>query len=179
MTVSTPLTGQSLLDYVHNNQHMSRTELCATAGYDRKFTSFYEAILDARKANGEYQEPQQSGPDWYDCLTDQQRELYDMIEERCPEFEKFNVDECDSFMSDLEDIGITTAEQFECAYLYTSGAWSPGKDFAEYFVTDLLCESIPPSLESHIDWQSVWDHELYYEINTIEMDGDTYFFQNV
>ena len=61
--VHNKLTGQALLDYVHaNTDSMNRVELCRGAGHLKDtvegkgcdFISFYESILDARKANGEY-----------------------------------------------------------------------------------------------------------------------------
>ena len=96
------LTGQALLDYVHENPTLSKTQQCLNSGYLKyqdgiglpQFTDFYEAILDARNANGEYESPKQSGADWYDSLTDQDRELYDIIEEMCPEFTKLDAEQC-------------------------------------------------------------------------------------
>ena len=128
------LTGQELLDYVHANPLLTHTERCTTAGYlkDLKdgsqgcnFTEFFEAILDARKANGEYVPPiypcddeYVTGVDWYDSLTDEGRELYDQIEDWCPEMENLDAEQCQELMDELAEIGITTAKQFEDRYAW-------------------------------------------------------------
>ena len=39
-----------------------------------------------------------TGADWYDNLSDQDRDLYDMIEDRCPEFTKLDADQCQEFL---------------------------------------------------------------------------------
>ena len=170
------LAGQELLAFVDSNQGMSRVELCQGAGYHPSFTDFYVAILDARKANGDYQEPQQSGADWYDNLTDQDRDLYDMIEDMCPEFSKLDAEQCQEFMDELRWIGITTAEQFEDAYYYQTDSWNAESVFAEYVTTEINCVDLPDYVA--IDWQSTWDCYLRFDFNTIQFDGETYFFHN-
>ena len=178
----TRLTGQDLITYVDNNPSLSRVELCQGAGYERQFTAFYEAILDARKANGDYQEPQQSGADWYDSLSDQDRELYDMIEDRCPEFTKLDATECQEFMDELSDLGITTAQQFEDAYFYHTDSWNAEREFAQFYAEDICCLDVcnDAGMGSFlvIDWQATWDSSLHYDFSTIEFDGGTYFFHN-
>ena len=47
-----------------------------------------------------------TGADWYDNLTDQDREFYDMIEDRCPEFTKLDAKQCQEFMDELSEYGI-------------------------------------------------------------------------
>lgn len=176
------LAGQELLAFVDSNQTMSRVELCQGAGYYPSFTDFYVAILDARKANGDYQEPQQSGADWYDSLSDQDRELYDMIEDRCPEFEKLDAEECQQFMDELSDLGITTAEQFENAYFYQTDSWNAERDFAQFYAEEIACLDVTNDAGMGsflvIDWQATWDCNLRYDFSTIEFDGETYFFHN-
>ena len=181
-TTMTRLTGQDLITYVDNNQSLSRIELCQGAGYYPSFTDFYVAILDARKANGEYQEPQQSGADWYDSLTDQDRELYDMIEDRCPEFTKLDAEQCQEFMDELSDLGITTAEQFQDAYYYQTDSWNAERDFAQWYAEEIACLDVTNDAGMGsflvIDWQATWDCNLKYDFSTIEFDGETYFFHN-
>ena len=186
-TMTNKLTGQALLDYVHANNTLSRVELCTGAGHLKDtaagqgcdFISFYEAILDARKDNGDYQEPQkQSGADWYDSLTEQDMELYDMIEDLCPEFTRFDAVQCQEFMDELSEYGITTSDQFESAYFWQYDSHKAEAEFAEYLTTEINCVDIPDYIYNHIDWQSMWDHELYYDFSTIEFDGETYFFNN-
>jgi len=185
------LTGQALLDYVHANNTLSRVELCTGAGHLKDtaagqgcdFISFYEAILDARKANGDYQEPQkQSGADWYDSLTEQDMELYDMIEDMCPEFTKLDAEQCQEFMDELSEHGITTAEQFQDAYFYQTDSWNPERDFAQYYAEEIACLDVTNDAGMGsflvIDWQATWDCNLRYDFFTIEFDGETYFFNS-
>lgn len=176
------LAGQELLAFVDSNQSMSRVELCQGAGYYPSFTDFYVAILDARNANGDYQEPQQSGADWYDSLTDQDRELYDMIEETCPEFEKLDAEECQQFMDELSELGITTAQQFQDAYYYQTDSWNAERDFAQFCAEEIACLDVTNDAGMGsflvIDWQATWDCNLRYDFSTIEFDGETYFFNN-
>ena len=182
MTTISTLTGQELLDYVHANNTLTRVELCEGAGYERKFTAFYEAILDARNANGEYKVEtngdyyEVNGRDWYeDMLTDTQRELYDCIEEMCPEFSKLDASECQQFMDELEDYGITNADVFESAYMYQTDAHDAEAEYAEYVHEEMMCTDVPNSLV--VDWQATYDYSLKYDTSAIEFDGTTYFFQ--
>lgn len=186
------LTGQQLLDFIHGNPLMNKTEQCHGAGYLKTlsdgskgpaFTDFFEAILEARKANGEYKEPTPSpGADWYDSLTDQDRELYDMIEDRCPEFEKLDADQCQEFMDQLSELGITTAEQFENAYYYQTDVWDAERNFAQYYAEEVACLDVTNDAGMGsflvIDWQATWDCNLRHDFSTIEFDGETYFFHD-
>ena len=117
-----------------------------------------------------------TGADWYDNLTDQDRELYDMIEDRCPEFTKLDAEQCQEFMDELSEQGITTAEQFENAYYMQFDSWNPQADFAEYITTECNCVDLPAYVV--IDWQATWDCNLRYDFFTIEFDGETYFFNS-
>ena len=186
----TKLTGQELLDYVHANPTKSHTENCTACGYLKElkdgtqgcdFIAYFEAILDARKANGEYVPPVYpcddkyvSGADWYDSLTDEGRELYDTIEEMCPEFSKLDAEQCQEFMDELDANGIETAEQFQDAYFWQSDSWNAEAEFVEYIVTELDCAELPQFLV--IDWQRSWDANYRHDFFTIEFDGETYFF---
>lgn len=183
------LTGQSLLDYVNANQTLNRIELCTGAGYYPNYTAFYEAILDARNANGEYTTPANSeynmmnGRDWYeDVLDDQGRELYDMIEDMCPEFSKLDADQCQEFMDELSDHGINTADQFQDAYFYQTDSWYPEHEFAQFYAEEIACLDVTndAGMASFlvIDWQATWDRNLSYDFFTIEFDDETYFFNN-
>ena len=188
------LTGQALLDYVEaNTATMNRVELCRGAGYLKDtaegkgcdYISFYEAILDARNANGEYKVVtngdyyEMNGRDWYeDVLDDQGRALYDMIEDRCPEFAKLDAEQCQEFMDQLSDHGINNVDDFESAYFYQTDSWNAERDFAEYVATEINCVDIPDYIYNHINWQSMWDCELCYDFFSIEFDGETYFFSS-
>ena len=184
------LTGQALLDYVNANPLLTHTERCTAAGYFKdlddgskgcNFIEYFEAILDARKANGEYQE-QQSVADWYDSLTEQDMELYGMIEDMCPEFQEFNAEQCQEFMDELSEHGITTAEQFEDAYCYQTDSWNAECDFAQYYAEEIACLDVTNDAGMGyflvIDWQATWYCNLRHDFFTIEFDGETYFFNN-
>ena len=184
-TTFTKLTGQDLLDYVHSHSTSTHTENCKAAGYLKElkdgqegcdYIAYFEAILDARKANGEYESPKESGGDWYESLTEQDSELYDKIEDMCPEFTKLTGEQCQEFMDELSEYGITTAEQFDCAYYYQTDSWDAEKLFAEWITTDVNCVDLPDYVV--IDWQATWDSALCYDFFYIEFDGETYFFNN-
>jgi hypothetical protein len=121
-----------------------------------------------------------TGADWYDNLTEQDQELYDMIEDMCPEFTKLDAEQCQEFMDELSEYGITTAEQFESAYLYQTDSHKAEAEFSEYLTTELKehCFDIPDYVYNHIDWQSMWDCELRHDFFAIEFDSETYFFNS-
>ena len=190
------LTGQALLDYVEaNTATKNRVELCRGAGYLKDtaegqgcdYISFYEAILDAKNANGEYKIVtngdyyEMNGRDWYeDVLDDQGRELYDMIEDRCPEFSKLDAEQCQEFMDELSENGINNADDFESAYFYQTDSWNAERDFAQYYAEEIACLDVTNDAGMGsflvIDWQATWDCNLRHDFFTIEFDGETYFF---
>lgn len=124
----------------------------------------------------------QSGADWYDKLSEQDKELYEMIEERCPEFTKLDANQCQEFMDELSEYGITTAEQFENAYFYQTDSWNAERDFAQYYAEEIVCmnQFADAGMLSMIviDWQATWDCNLRHDFFYIEFDGETYFFHN-
>ena len=120
------------------------------------------------------------GRDWYeDVLDDQGRDLYDKIEDMCPEFSKLSGEQCQEFIDELDDIGITTAEDFEDRYYYQTDSWHPFRDFAEYYAEEIACIDLTDHSFLVIDWERTWDSSLRYDFNTIEFDGETYFFLNI
>ena len=124
-----------------------------------------------------------NGRDWYeDVLDDQGRELYDMIEDRCPEFSKLDADECQEFMDELSENGINTAQQFEDAYFYQTDSWNAESEFAQFYAEEVACLDVTNDAGMGsflvIDWQATWDCSLRYDFFTIEFDGETYFFNS-
>ena len=184
------LVGNELLAFINGNESMTKTQQCLGAGYVRykdgigypQFTDFYTAILDARGVQMNPTEPMQSGADWYDSLTDQDQELYDKIEDMCPEFTKLDAEECQEFMDLLSDYGITTAQQFEDAYYYQTDSWNAEREFAQHYAEEIACLDVTNDAGMGsflvIDWQATWDCNLRHDFSTIEFDGDTYFFSN-
>ena len=80
--------------------------------------------------------------DWYEeLLTDDERALYDMIEDMCPEFTKLDASECQQFMDELEEIGITNADTFESAYMYQTDAYNAESDYAQY-TEEIMCHDV-------------------------------------
>ena len=179
------LTGQALLDYVNANPSMTHTERCTGAGYLKElkdgshgcsFTEFFEALLAAKNGSS------QKGSDWLEGLTDQDRSLYEMIEDRCPEFTKLDASQCRAFMDELSEYGITTAEQFEDAYHYQTDSWSAESDFAQFYAEEIAClnQFADAGMLSMIviDWQATWDCNLRHDFFNFEFDGVTYFFHS-
>ena len=189
MTETKRLLGQELLDSIQSpeGQLKNKCDQCMDAGYIKvwkdgrpptpAFTDFYEAILDARKENGEYQPPNTSTP-WYETLSEQDSELYDAIEERCPEFESYDGEDCQAFMDELSEIGITTSSQFEDAMEYQTDSSHPGAEFAEQIAENYGCTTLIDMPWIVIDWEASWERNLSYDYSTIEFDGTTYFFNN-
>ena len=181
------LAGAELLAFINaeTNSTMTKTQLCLGSGYIREgrnddgsckpaFTDFYEAIIEA-KGIDPMRNAFEDGA-WYDKLSAQDKDLNDTIEERCPEFTKLSGEQCQEFMDELSEYGITTASQFEDAYFYTSDAFDPEAEFAEFITTEINCFDIPDYVV--VDWQATWDRNLSYDFFTIEFDGEMYFFHN-
>ena len=183
----TKLTGQALLDHVERGElnGVTKTEQCLTAGYVRDngkaaYVDFYTELLNAKTDAGLIQDSNEleDDEDWYASMSEQQQELYDAIEESCPEFTKLSTEDCDAFMEELSDIGIETAEQFNDAYCGQHDGWNPKKDFSEELMNELGYVNEDSPVYFAIDWQRVWDHSLSYDYSTIAFDGATYFFRN-
>jgi len=118
-----------------------------------------------------------TGADWFDNLALVDQELYEMIEDRCPEFTKLDHEQCQEFMDALSDYGIYTADDFESAYLTSLSSTydeSHYGEFVEYVVTELNCQELPEYLV--IDWQSSWERNYRHDFFDIEFDGEVYFF---
>ena len=186
------LSGDDLLNYVKATSELTHKQRCLGAGYIQAtkyedgtdkpaFTDFFEAIIDAKNDNDPWFP--QNGADWFDSLTEEQQELYDAIEDMCPEFTKLDAEQCQEFMDELDDLGITTSEQFEDAYVYQTDAYNAEADFAQYCAEEIACLDVTNDAGMGsflvIDWQATWDCNLRHDYNTIEFDGETYFFQNL
>jgi hypothetical protein len=179
------LTGDSLV--AHNTEWMqlinrgekTRTDMIMDAGYvydngKAMYTDYYTELL---KARGTIPVTDTDAADEeYDNLSEDDKDLYDAITEKLGE--KWTHTETIEFMDELDDIGITTASEFEDAYEYTSDEYRPEKEFSEYFVTELMDAQIPDIVYAAVDWQDVWDHNLRYDYNTIETNNGTFFFRN-
>jgi hypothetical protein len=182
------LTGDSLIAFVNdkmelvNRGELTRTQMILDAGYaydngKAMYTEFYTELLRAKGV------PAVTDTDAadveYDDLSTEEQELYDAITNMLGE--KWTHEETIEFMDELDEIGITTASQFEDAYEYTHDSWAAyaEKEFAEYLVIEVMDARIPDIVMAAIDWQDVWDHNLRYDYNSIETVNGTFFFRNI
>jgi hypothetical protein len=184
MTTATfRLTGDTLVAFVEerkeliNRGELSRTDLIKEAGYlntngTAAYVDFYTELLRAKGVTPVTDADVNDKA--YDDLDSETQSLYDAVEDKLGE--KWDHEQIMEFISELDDIGIETADQFEDAF---EGVYDSEKDFADQWYTDVMNVQIPASLYSCIDWQLVWDSELRYDFNTIEFDYDTYFFRNI
>lgn len=105
-----------------------------------------------------------------------------MIEDRCPEFTKLDAEQCQEFMDELSEYGITTAEQFEDAYYYQTDSWNAEAEFAQHYAEEIACinQFADAGMLSMIviDWQATWDCNLRHDFFNFVFDGETYFFHN-
>ena len=106
---------------------------------------------------------------WHYRLSDEQRDLYDIIESSSLEFTGIGTDKCQKFMDKLHMLGITAAKEFENCHSF--GADSV-EEFAEYWCTEVCCRENEPGG----DWRSVWVNEYSHEFKTIEFNDSIYFF---
>jgi hypothetical protein len=188
-TITQKLTGQKLVDFVNAEMTKAtpRTDICRVAGYVKTlrdgnigpdFIAFYENLLEARKeTNPELFQTESDYPE-YETLSDDIKALYDHLDESIAS--KWTHEETLDFIEELEDIGIETDEQFQDSFERTvDNTWKAEAEFAEEYMVELE-PGLQDSLVFHaIDWQSVWDHQLKYDFNTIEFDGEMYFFRNI
>jgi hypothetical protein len=190
MTTTAPvfmLKGDALIEFVNekmqlvNRNEMTRTEMILDAGYvydngKAMYTQFYTELLNAKgikpTTNTDIEDQE------YDNLSTDAKDLYDKITDMLGE--KWTHEETIEFMDELEDIGIETASDLEDAYAYTHDSWSAyaEKEFAEYYVIDVMDAKIPDIVMAAVDWQDVWDHDLRYDFNAIETVNGTFFFRN-
>jgi hypothetical protein len=190
MTTTAPtfmLKGDSLVS--HHDDYMklvlrgekTRTDMIKDAGYvydngNAMYTQYYTELLNARgvipTTNTDVADQE------YDDLSNEGKDLYDAITDKLGE--KWTHEETIEFMEELNDIGITTASQFEDAYAYTHDSYSSyaEKEFSEYWCVEVMNAQIPDCVYAAVDWQSVWDHDLSYGFHAIETANGTFFFLN-
>ena len=91
------LVGDELLAFIRGNESMTKQQQCWCAGYIKtlkdgstggNYIAFYEALIEAKGIDPN-RDAFADGA-WYDKLSTQDKDLYDMIEERCEEFTKFS-----------------------------------------------------------------------------------------
>lgn len=184
-TVPIKLTGQSLINFVDERKQLidrgelTRTDMIKDAGYiydngKAMYVDFYTELLNARGVVPATTTDVEDAE--YDNLDQDTKELYDSVDNKLGS--KWTHEEIIEFIDELDDIGITTANEFEDAYEYESDEYWAEKDFAEYFVCDVLNEAPSDTIYAAVDWQAVWDHNLRYDYSSIETANGTFFFRN-
>jgi len=181
------LTGQSLVDYVDSNSpliergELTRTKLIKDAGYvydngNAMYTQFYTELLNARGVIPVTTRDVEDAE--YDNLDSDTKELYDSVDAKLGSH--WSHEEIIEFIDELDDIGITTADQFEdnFEYEHTSFSSYAEREFAEHWCIDVLGAEIPDIVLAHVDWEHVWDHELRYDFSSFETNNGTFFFRN-
>lgn len=178
-TVPIMLTGQSLVDYVNSYDltSRSRTEMIMDAGYvydngKAMYTEFYTALLRAKGVAPVLDSDVEE--ELYDELSRDTKALYDKVDEMLGE--KWDHEEVMEFLHELDDIGITTVDQFDDFYF---GVYDTEEEFAEEFCNQVDSINTDSPYYFAIDWQRVWDHSLRYDFDTIEFDRSVFFFRNL
>jgi hypothetical protein len=185
-TATVRLTGDALVAHANEYKELilrgekTRTDAVMDAGYvcgngKARYVDYYTELLNAQGIQP-VADADVADAD-YTAMSSEKQDLYDAIHDKFGE--KWDHSEIMSFMDELEDIGIEDPEDLDDAYEYeVDNTYRAEEEFAEYFVTEVLCEGLPPIVEGCVDWQAVWDTSLRYDYDTIEFDGSTYFFRN-
>jgi len=187
MTTTVPfmLTGQSLVDYVDEKmplvqrEELTRTDLIKDAGYvydngSAMYTQFYTELLNARGVTPATATDVEDAE--YDNLDSDTKELYDSVDERLGS--KWTHEEIIEFIEELDDIGITTAREFEDSFEYGTDAYHAESEFAEELCCEIEYNLKDSIVFAAINWQDVWDHQLRYDYSAIETSNGTFFFRN-
>ena len=183
------ITGTTLVDFVNektpliNNGSLTRTDMIKDAGYlndngTAAYVAFYTELLKAKQTlDPTYISNRDVEDAEYEALSGADQDFYDAIHDMFGV--KWDHEMIIEFMDELKDIGIDTPEALDDSYEYQSDSYKAEEEFAEYFVTDVLCETIPSIVEGCIDWSVVWSSSLRYDYITIEFDSETFFFRNI
>ena len=114
---------------------------------------------------------------WFDSLDEDRQELYNHIQEYTSLFDDETApSDCDTFMDELSEYGINSAEDFESAYYWETDSFSYEADFVEYLTTELSEVELPPYLV--IDYQASWDRNYRHDFFCITFGATTMFFSN-
>ena len=152
------LKGSALLTEVsiRTAQGMSKTDLCLSCGYVREngkpaFTSFYEAILEARGVTTAAQEKEELLTEYKD--SEELETLQELLEDY----------DADAVRAFIECFGGVDLEGFRDSY---QGEMS-GAEFAQQLTEDCYGVDLPGFVE--IDWQATWENLERYDYS--EQDG--------
>ena len=150
------LKGTELLNTIRSMETASRSEQCLACGYVRQdgkpaFTSFYEAILEARGITTEAQEKEELLWEYKD--SEELETLQELLED-------YSTDAIRAF---IECFGDGDLESFADSY---QGEMS-GAEFAQQLTEDCYCIDLPGFVE--VDWQATWENLERYDYS--EQDG--------
>ena len=150
------LKGTELLNTIRSMETASRSEQCLACGYVRQdgkpaFTSFYEAILEARGITTEAQEKEELLTEYKD--SEELETLQELLED-------YSTDAVRAF---IECFGGGCLEDFLDSY---QGEMT-GAEFAEQFAEDCYGVDAPGFVV--IDWQATWENLERYDYS--EQDG--------
>ena len=150
------LKGTELLDAIRSMETASRSEQCLACGYVRQdgkpaFTSFFEAILEARGITTEAQEKEELLTEYKD--SEELETLKELLED-------YSTDAVRAF---IECFGGISLEGFQDSY---QGEMSEA-DFAQQFTEDCYGVDVPTFVE--VDWQATWENLERYDYS--EQDG--------
>jgi hypothetical protein len=184
------MEGLALLEHIETHPESSHTDNAIACGYVREdgkvaYTDYYEAILEAKQTHQGYTLNHNDADDdcefqaWYESLNEETTELWDAVYERVPEeCDIWDVQQCKDFISHLDDLGINSASNFEDAFLTYDSGYDVEARFAEDYYSGCGYIDSDHPLYFAIDWDIVWRHNLEYDINTFEFNGETWFFNN-
>ena len=144
------LKGTELLDAIRSMETASRSEQCLACGYVRQdgkpaFTSFFEAILEARGVITAAQEKEELLAEYKD--SDELETLQELLED-------YSTDAVRAF---IECFGNVSLEGFQDSY---QGEMS-GAEFAQQFTEDCYGVDVPGFVE--VDWQATWENLERYD----------------
>ena len=150
------LKGTELLDTIRSMETATRTEQCLGCGYVRQdgkpaFTSFFEAILEARGVTTAQREKEELLTEYKD--SEELETLQELLEDY----------DADAIKAFVEYFGTGMLEDFTDSY---QGEMS-GAEFAQQITEDCYCIDLPGFVE--VDWQATWENLERYDYS--EQDG--------
>ena len=116
---------------------------------------------------------------WYDAKSEEMQLFIDSISER--HYCIIDENEYDSLLEELANYGINDASEFEDAFSGEREGYGERvfSEFTEELMNDIGYTIEPEFIANCIDWQLVWYSALRYDYQTIEFNGNTYFFHNI
>ncbi len=136
-----------------------------------------DELMIEETVSAEFKKAREDFATWYDNKDEATQELIDEIADRT--YYIIDEEEYDDFIEELDDEGITSAEdftdRFEAEFEYKSELI----DWVESHLSDCgYLSDVPEFIKNHIDYQSVWECEMRYDYSLIEYNGKTYLFNN-